>query len=59
MDIDAKATGKGKGKLICNNCGGASDFAWECPSKSYSSHEAHIEEVEEEETASKSGKGDA
>jgi hypothetical protein len=59
MDIDAKAAGKGKGKLVCNNCRGTGHFARECPSKSYSGHEAHIEEVEEEEEVDESGKGDA
>jgi hypothetical protein len=58
MDIDATAAGTGKGKLVCNNCRGMGHFARECPSKSYSGHEAHVEEVEEE-SASELGKGDA
>ncbi|KAF8751159.1 hypothetical protein RHS01_08786 [Rhizoctonia solani] len=39
---------KGKKPIICATCGGRGHYANQCPSKSYSGHEAHISEDESE-----------
>ncbi|KAF8736660.1 hypothetical protein RHS02_06249, partial [Rhizoctonia solani] len=45
MDLDS-ASSKGKKPIICATCGGRGHYANQCPSKSYSGHEAHISEDE-------------
>ncbi|GAB1527739.1 hypothetical protein RhiTH_010927 [Rhizoctonia solani] len=47
MDLDS-ASSKGKKPIICATCGGRGHYANQCPSKSYSGHEAHISEDESE-----------
>jgi hypothetical protein len=42
MDLDN--TGKGKGKIICNCCGGKGHIAMECPSTPMSGHEINSDE---------------
>ncbi|GAB1526616.1 hypothetical protein RhiTH_009785 [Rhizoctonia solani] len=45
MDLDS-ASSKGKKPIISATCGGRGHYANQCPSKSYSGHEAHISEDE-------------
>ncbi|KAF8759035.1 hypothetical protein RHS01_02292 [Rhizoctonia solani] len=45
MDLDS-ASSKGKKPILCATCGGRGHYANQCPSKSYSGHEAHISEDE-------------
>jgi hypothetical protein len=51
MDLDNM--GKGKGKIICNHCGGKGHIAKECPLTPMSGHEINSDEESNDEESVK------